>query len=175
MRPEIKRLRPSSGPTTRGSCVIAPQTGINPRLTSGIPTLIGSSDASATRRRQASASSTPPPRHAPWITATVGIESTDKCSRHAQAMGCERLTLSRRTAGQDRLQVGPRAKAGRFGAPDHQPPCRWVSSRARRVGLRAHPAPSRRGNSGGSGLIEPEGPNAPGSLFPSPGCFSFVL
>ena len=72
-RPVIKRSRPSSGPINRGSWVIAPQAGIKPSWTSGTPIWIGTFDARATRRRQASASSRPPPRHTPWITATVGF------------------------------------------------------------------------------------------------------
>ena len=44
---------------------IAPQAGIRPSWTSGLPICSGTGEASATRNRQAKASSSPPPRQTP--------------------------------------------------------------------------------------------------------------
>ena len=100
--------------------MIAPQAGIKPRWTSGIPTWSGAAEARATRRRHASASSSPPPRQAPWMTARVGTAQAGQTieDRQPAAQKCFDSRAVRHD--EDRLRGRPRAEAGRLGAADHE-------------------------------------------------------
>ena len=89
--------RADSRPIKRGRRCVPPHPGITPNCVSGNPMRVDSSSR-ATRKLQARANSSPPPRHSPWIAATVcmgspAIRLKSCCpARRATSASCELAT-----------------------------------------------------------------------------------